>query len=138
MTAQAGRKLILSIGNGALPTESFTAIGALEQLELVLERRPLDATHAAGNDWQTLQASAAPASVHISAEGVFEDSAAEELLRAAAFDGLSHQYRVQSGNGDVMAASFVVERYARRGRVGELERFALSLRSNGAVSFVAG
>lgn len=137
MAAQAGRKLKLSMGDGASPVESFVVIGGFEMLAMGLERPMQDASHTQSGAWRLLAEGAGQARLRIEGQGVFEDSAAEEALRAAAFDGAGHHFRLEHGNGDVLAGTFVVERYGRTGRVGELERFSMVLQNSGAVSFVS-
>lgn len=137
MAAQAGRKLILKIGNGASPTETFTAVGGVRLNQMELQGRVVDASDVASGGWRELIAAGGLRSLQLSVQGVFEDSAAEETLRSIAFSGQTRNFQLLFGNGDVLTAGYVVERYARSGEVGGLEEFALTLSSSGAVSYVA-
>lgn len=54
MTAQAGRDMLIKLGNGASP-ESFTNVAGLRAKALSLNARTIDATHAdSPGQWREL------------------------------------------------------------------------------------
>jgi TP901-1 family phage major tail protein len=137
MPSQKGRDLLLKIGNGAAPTESFTTIGAARTAALTLNNQPVDSTSMDGSGIQSMIPDAGVQTMQIRLEGLFKDSAAEEILRAAAFGRTASNYELLFPNGDKYAASFVIENYARGGAYDGLETFSVTLARNGSGTFTA-
>lgn len=137
MTSQKGRDLLLKIGNGA-SSETFTTIGAARTTAMSIDNQPVDATTISDGGIQSLQGDAGTQSMKIRLDGLFKDSSAEELLRAAAFARAHCNYQLYFPNGDSYAASFVIDSYSRTGTHDGLESFSISLTRSGAGSFTAG
>ena len=138
MTSYAGETMMLSIGDGASPTEHFSAIGGLTLSELSLRQDAMVSSVVGGSSWQALQTPAGVRSLRIGAQGRFTDSAAESLLRAAAVDGLTHNNKLTLGNGDMISGSFVVSAYGRKGELGQAEWMSVTLQSAGDIAFSVG
>lgn len=134
MPSQKGRDLLLKIGDG-MEEESFSTLGAARLVSLALNNQPVDSTSMDSNGWQQWTADAGIQSLHIRLEGIFKDSAAEEMLRTAAFERTACNFRLVFPNGDQYAAAFVVESYTRGGNHDGLESFAAQLIRSGAGSF---
>lgn len=137
MTSQKGRDLLLKIGNGAAP-EVFTTIGAARTTAMSIDNQAVDATTIADAGIQSMQGDAGTQSMKIRLDGLFKDSAAEELLRAAAFARANCNYKLYFPHGDHYAASFVIDNYSRTGTHDGLESFSVSLTRSGAGSFTTG
>lgn len=137
MPSQKGRDLLLKIGDGG-ETETFTAIGAARLTSMAINNRPVDATSMGDGGLQTLVGDAGIQSMQLRLEGLFKDSASEELLRDAAFSRSACNYRLVFPNGDAYAASFVVEEYARTGTHDGLETFSVTLVRSGGGTFTSG
>ena len=137
MPSQKGRDLLLKIGDGGEP-ESFAALGAARTTAMSLDNRPADATTMDSGGVQAVIAIAGVQGMSLRLEGLFKDSAAEGLLRAAAFNRSADNYELWFPNGDKYAASFVVQEYARGGAFDGLETFAVTLLRNGPGIFTAG
>jgi TP901-1 family phage major tail protein len=137
MPSQKGRDLLLKIGDGGAP-ESFTTIGAARAAGMTLDNKPADATTMDGAGVQALNGAAGVQSMRVTLEGLFKDSAAEEILRAAAFSRASVNYELVFPNGDKYAAAFVIESYTRTGEHDGLEAFSATLLRDGAGVFTPG
>ena len=137
MTSQKGRDLLLKIGDGLDP-ESFTALGAARTTGMTLNNQLVDATNIAAAGMQSFIADAGMQSLQLRLEGLFKDSAAEERLRAAAFNRTAPNFELQFPNGDKYAAAFAVQEYARTGAYDGLEAFSVTLQRSGAGSFTTG
>jgi predicted secreted protein len=105
---------------------------------MAISQQVLDASHVAGGAWRQVNNATGLRQMSISGEGVFEDSAAEENLRAKAFGGTSANYELRFGNGDKISGAFLVSDYLQQGEVQDVQHFSLTLESAGAISFVAG
>jgi predicted secreted protein len=79
----------------------------------------------------TLQADAGIQSLQIALQGLFKDSAAEEALRAAAFNRTANNYQLLFPAGAVYAAAFVIGDYRRSGSYDGLESFTVTLLRTG-------
>jgi len=137
MPSQNGRDLLLKIGNGGNP-ETFTTIGAARTVEMALENEPVDATAMNSGGIVTLQADAGIQSLQIALQGLFKDSAAEETLRAAAFNRTANNYQLLFPTGAVYAAAFVIADYRRSGSYDGLESFTVTLLRTGTGTYTGG
>ncbi len=137
MPSQNGRDLLLKIGDGGSP-ETFTTIGAARTVEMNINNQPADFTSMDSNGFEVLQADAGVQSLEIALQGLFKDSAAEETLRAAAFNRTANNYQLLFPNGSLYAASFIVSDYKRSGSYDGLESFSLTLRRSGGGAFTGG
>jgi predicted secreted protein len=137
MPSQKGRDLRLKIGDGGDP-EIFTAIGAARGVMMAVVNHPADATEMGGGGAEALAGAGGVQAMRVRLDGVFRDTGAEELLRAAAFGRAAANFEIGFPNGDVYAASFVVEEYARGGSHEGVEDFSVTLRRSGGGTFTAG
>jgi predicted secreted protein len=137
MPSQNGRDLLLKIGDGGEP-ETFITIGAARTVEMSLDNQPVDATAMNSEGISVPRADAGVQSLAIMLQGLFKDSAAEELLRAAAFNRTANNYRLLFPNGANYAASFVIGDYRRSGSYEGLESFTVTLLRSGAGTYTGG
>ena len=80
MAAQAGRLLLVKLGNAASP-EVFTAVGGMRSTTITLNDETVDITNKdSTNQARTLLPAAGVKSASISGSGVFTDSASETTL----------------------------------------------------------
>lgn len=138
MPSQKGRDLLLKIGNGASPTETFTTLGAARTVAMAMNNQPVDSTSMDSAGIQSMSSDAGVQTMSIRLEGLFKDAAAEETLRAAAFARTSKNYQLIFPNGDMYEGAFVIQEYARSGSYDGLETFSVSLIRNGVGTFTAG
>jgi TP901-1 family phage major tail protein len=134
MPAQKGRDFLLNVWNGS----AYVTVGGLRSNSLTVNNRPLDASNKGTGDWRTLLAGAGVRSLSLSASGVFEDSASEEIVRAAAFAGTTLNCQLAFGNGDRITGLFLITSYERGGDYDREETYTLGLESAGAVAYVIG
>jgi len=136
MPSHKGRDFLLKIGDGE-ESESFLTLGAARIVSLSIDNQPLDATAMDSAGMQQLDAAGGVQTMVLRLDGLFKDSAAEELLRAQAFGRTAANYRMIFPNGDRYDAPFVVESYSRAGSYDGLESFTATLRRSGAGDFTA-
>ena len=137
MPSQNGRDLLLKIGAGGAP-ESFAALGAARTTSMSINNRPADATTMDACGIQKLIAAAGVQDMQVRLDGLFKDAAAEELLRAAAFNRTAHNYELCFPNGGKYAGCFVISEYARGGSYDGLESFSVTLLRSGAGTYTGG
>ena len=135
MSAGKGSMVLLKIGDGATPAETFTTIGGLRMTKTGVNRQLIAADTVDGDGWRRILSECGSSSVRIQAEGIFHASAAEQLLRAQALAGSLASYKMYFSNGDILEGAFLVTAYERSGKVGEMEAFSVTLESAGNVTY---
>lgn len=133
MPSQKGRDFLLKAGDGGSP-ENFITIGAARSNALVVNNNPVDDTAMDSGGVQSMIADAGVQTLQITVDGLFKNSAAEELLRSAAMDRGTANFQLAFPNGDLYQAAFVVQDYNRSGSYDGLETFAATLVRTGAGS----
>lgn len=134
MPAYAGNLVVLEIGDGGVPVESFTPLGGVQVTGMRLTQNTLESgSPADGDGWRRL-AAGGMRSLRLHAQGVFSDSAAEAQAQSAALTGAVRNMRLGFGNGETLSGAFVVSEYEREGDSSEAERFRMVLESAGAIT----
>lgn len=136
MTANKAELLLLKIGDGASPAESFITLGGLRSTRMTVNRNPVTATDVLSEGWRRVLDEAGNAAVRVQGSGLFLNSAAEAVLRGQTMAGTVTNYQLHFGNGDCLSGAFVVSQYERSGKVGDMEAFSLTLESAGAMSYM--
>ncbi|VXC64476.1 phage major tail protein, TP901-1 family [Oceanicaulis alexandrii] len=137
MTAQAGKDVLLKIGDGGSP-ESFTSIAGLRAKTLSLNARAVEVTHAdSPGRWRELLDGAGVRTAAISGAGIFVDSAADETVRSVFFDQARRSWRVIVPDFGVIEGPFLVTALEYSGRHDGEASYSLSLASAGALTFSA-
>ncbi len=135
MTAQKGSLVLLKVGNGATPTETFTTVGGLRANSFTHNNQAVDTTNKDSGAWRQLLDGAGTRSITISGSGVFTDVASEETVRGFAMGNQIKNYQMTFGNGDSMTGPFQITSYQRSGNYNGEETYALALASAGTVTF---
>lgn len=133
MTGYAGKDLLLKIGNGGTP-QVFATLGAARTTAFEVATSAAEATPL-GAVAPVYMPGAGRQEVRVALQGLFKDSAAEELLRAAAESGAAGDYQLIFPNGAVYDAAFVVESYRREGSYDGLEAFTATFLRSGPGSW---
>ncbi|XBQ16287.1 MAG: phage major tail protein, TP901-1 family [Oceanicaulis sp.] len=135
MTAQAGKDLLLKIGDGQL-SQSFTAVAGLRAKTISLNARAIDVTHAdSPGRWRELIEGAGLRSASVTGAGIFVDSAADETVRAVFFDQARRDWQVVIPHFGVLEGPFLVTALEYSGRHDGEATYSLSLASAGQLSF---
>lgn len=136
MAAQKGRDFLLKMGDGA-SSEAFTTVAGLRNVSFSVNNSIVDVTTKSNAPNRTLLEQAGIRSVSISADGLFEDTAFEETLRAASFDDTINNFQIILPNEDTLEGAFEVSSYQRSGSHDGAETFSLTLESSGAPTYTA-
>lgn len=136
MTAQAGRTLLLKIGDGASPTETFTTVAGLKAKQFQLNSTTVDATHAeSAGEWRELLANAGVKSATLSGSGIFRDSASDETVRAAFFDGTHANWQIVVPDFGTLEGAFQIAALEYGGQYDGAVTFTITLQSAGAIAW---
>ncbi len=137
MAAQAGRDLLIKIGDGGSP-ESFTTVAGLRAATVSLNAKTVDATDAdSAQLWRTLVPEAGVKSLAVSGSGVFKDAASDAALRAAFFAAEARTYQLIAPDFGVFEGTFQIAALEYSGRYDGEAQFSLSLASAGPIAFTA-
>lgn len=137
MTAQAGKDILLKIGDGETP-EAFTTVAGLRARTISLNARSVDVTDAdSAGRWRELLAGAGVRSAAVSGQGVFRDAASDAAIREAFFEQSARNWRLILPDFGVVEGPFLVAALEYAGQHDGEASFALSLASAGALGFEA-
>jgi TP901-1 family phage major tail protein len=137
MAAQKGKDLLIKIGDGAA-SESFATVAGLRSTALAFNAKDVDITDAnSSGQWRELLAGAGVKSATITGSGVFKDSSADAMLRAAFFDQTLVNWQIAIPDFGIVTGPFKLTSLQYEGPYdGEL-KISLSLASSGALTFAA-
>ncbi len=135
MAAQAGRDILLKIGDGGAP-QAFAAVAGLRARAISLNARAIDATHGESpGRWRELLGGAGVRSAAVSGAGVFVDSAADETVRAVFFAQDKRDWRLIIPGFGALEGPFLVTALEYSGRHDGEAAYSLSLASAGEIGF---
>ncbi len=138
MTAQAGRTLLLKIGDGGSPTEVFTTVAGLKTKQFQLNAQTVDATNAdSASAWRELLAGAGVKSATLSGSGIFRDQASDEAVRAAFFAGTNANWQIVVPDFGTLQGAFQIAALEYAGVYDGAVTFTITLQSAGAISWSA-
>lgn len=135
MTARKGALVLIKIENGQT-TGQYDTIGGLRTSSMLLGSQLLDSSNLDSGQWQELMSGGGLQSLSIIGSGLFTGSAAEEILRAAAFSGEAKNYRFYFASGDCVAGAFRISSYERAGDHDGAELFRVTLHSSGPIDYI--
>ncbi|WP_375285282.1 phage major tail protein, TP901-1 family [Marinicauda pacifica] len=137
MAAQAGKDILLKIGDGADP-ESFTSVAGLRARTISLNARSVETTHAdSPGRWRELLGGAGVRSASVSGAGIFVDSAADETVRAVFFTQAKRRWQLVIPDFGALTGDFLVTALEYSGRHDGEAAYSLSLASAGEIGFAA-
>lgn len=131
---ERGRAFLIKIGDGGSPVELFTSIGGQRTLTFTINGEPVDVSDK-NSDWRELMTGAALKSISIATEGVFKDTASEDLLREYALNQQLNNYQIVSQDGDVWEGAFLITQYEKTGEVGGAVEYSATFESSGEITF---
>lgn len=138
MTAQAGRMLLLKIGDGASPAESFTTVAGLKAKQFQLNAETVDATHAeSAGQWRELLAGAGVKSATLSGNGIFRDQASDDAVRAAFFEAVNRNWQIVVPDFGTLEGPFQITALEYAGSHDGAVTFTITLQSAGAIVWTA-
>lgn len=138
MAAQAGKDVLLAIGDGGDP-QSFAAMAGLRAKSISLNARTIDVTHAdSPGRWRELIEGAGVRSVSVTGSGIFVDASADETVRGVFFDQTRRDWRLIIPGFGALEGPFLVTALEYSGRHDGEAAYSLSLASAGAVAFAPG
>jgi TP901-1 family phage major tail protein len=131
MPVQKGRDFLLKVHNGS----AYAVVGGMRTTAMALNSKPVDVSTKSTGAWRALAAGAGIRQLTLTAGGVFEDSASEELVRAAAFAATLLDCQLVFGGGDILTGSFLVASYERAGEHDGEETWSVTLESASTITF---
>lgn len=137
MAAQAGKDMLLKIGDGGSP-QVFVTVAGLRARTISLNARTIDATDGdSAGRWRELLAGAGVRSAAVSGAGVFRDAASDALVRDSFFSQSARTWRLVIPDFAQLEGPFLVSALEYAGQHDGEAAFALTLASAGAVSVTA-
>ena len=137
MAAQKGSLLLLKADTAGGSPQSYATLAGLRTTTWTINGEDVDVTTKDDDGWRRRLAGAGVRSLSISAAGVFQDSAAEEVVRGWAFDQSINWFQITLENGDRIEGQFQLSNYERSGEFSGAEQYSLTLNSHGQVFYTA-
>lgn len=138
MTAQTGKSLLLKIGNGDGPPETFTTVAGLRAKQIQLNAQTVDVTNAdTSGGWRELLAAAGVRSVSVSGNGIFADAASDEKVRGIFFDEALADWQILVPDFGTFSGAFQITALEYAGNYDGAVMFTLTLQSSGAITFTS-
>ena len=137
MAAQKGSLLLLKADTAGGSPQSYATIAGLRTTTWTINGEDVDVTTKDDDGWRRRLAGAGVRSLSITAAGVFQDSAAEEVVRGWAFDQSINWFQITLENGDRIEGRFQLSNYERSGEFSGAEQYSLTLNSHGQVFYTA-
>lgn len=138
MAAYKGRLVLLKVfgpeANTANNVEAVPAVSA-RTTSLDINSESVDITDKSQNGWRILGADMGLKSMSISLDGVFTNSAVENVMRAYATSGNVFTAIVNTESGDTWKGEFFIPSYSRSGVYNGEEVFSLTLESAGQITY---
>ncbi len=137
MGAQAGKDVLLKIGDGEEP-EGFVTVAGLRARTIALNARTVDVTDAdSAGRWRELLAGAGVKACSVAGQGVFRDAASDARVREVFFDQSAQTWRLIVPDFGTIEGPFLVAGLEYAGDHAGEATFALSLASAGELTFEA-
>ena len=137
MAAQAGKDMLLKIGDGA-DAQGFTTVAGLRAKTISLNARTIDATNAdSPGRWRELIEGAGVRSASVSGTGIFVDSAADETVRSVFFAQTRRDWQLIVPGFGIIEGAFLVTALEYSGRHDGEAAYSISLASAGQLAFTA-
>ncbi len=137
MAAQKGKLVLLKADLAGGSPQSYTTIAGLRTTTWTINGEDVDVTTKDDDGWQQRLSGAGVRSISISANGIFQYSAVEEIVRGWSFDKTINWFLITFENGDTLECQFQISTYERTGDHDGAENYSLSLNSHGTPNYVA-
>lgn len=137
MTIQAARDILLKISDGAV-NPNYIIIGGLRARTIALSAKTIDGTasDSVGN-WRELLPNAGLKEVSVTGSGVFKDTSADEIVRAAFFNQDARIWRLIIPSFGQLEGLFIISNLEYGGNYDGEATFSMTLNSAGAIGFSA-
>ena len=137
MAAQAGKDMLLKVGDGA-DAQGFATVAGLRAKTISLNARTIDATNAdSPGRWRELIEGAGGRSARVSGTGIFVDSAADETVRSVFFAQTKRDWQLIVPGFGIIEGAFLVTALEYSGRHDGEAAYSISLASAGQLAFTA-
>ncbi|MBO9709153.1 MAG: phage major tail protein, TP901-1 family [Caulobacter sp.] len=137
MAAQAGKDILLKIGDGG-SSQSFVTVAGLRARTISLNAQAVDATDGdSAGRWRELLNGTGVRSAAVSGAGVFRDAASDAAVRDSFFSQTARTWRIVIPDFVQLEGPFQVAALDYAGRHDGEATFAISLASAGPLTFTA-
>lgn len=132
MAIQKGETLLLKIG--AVAGSPVTIAGS-RNVSISVNNESVDVTNKDSSGMRTLLEGAGIQSVTITMDGVFDDVAAHDTLRANYLAATIDTYSLFYPNSDTLEGSFLITSFEKSGDHNTAETFTATFESSGSVTY---
>ncbi len=138
MGKEVGKNVILKVGNGATPTEVFTALAGQRDAKLTINGQSIDVSDKTTNNWGATLAGTLNATVTVSGFVSWPDTTGWDALRLKALAGSTVNFElVVNAAGDKFKGPFSITSFNIGGEQNSGTSYDITLESAGALTWVA-
>lgn len=135
MSGQAGRDVLIRLGDGASP-EGFVTVAGIRTKTFSLKAPAADATAADSPEgWREMIAGAGVKTVSVKGAGVFKDAASDARMRQVFFDGEAVNTELVVPDFGILSGAFIVDELKYGGAHDGEATMEITLESAGLISF---
>ncbi|WP_375594622.1 phage tail tube protein [Algihabitans albus] len=138
MAKEKGINVVLKVGDGATPTETFSTLAGQQDTSLDGSTTTSDTTDKSNNGWETAEAVTRSGQVSASGQCNWSDTALSSLLAAWRTGGNINCELVLNAAGDKYAGAFSVTSAQITGSVREMTAYSFTLNPVAALTYTAG
>lgn len=139
MGKESGNNVIVKVGNGATPTEVFTALKGQTSSKLTMNGKPIDISDKTSGNWGATLAGTLDASVSVSGFPDWPDTDGWDKLRAAFIaNGTINCELVVNASGAKFKGPFAITSFNLDGPVNAGTGYDITLQASGPLTWVAG
>ena len=137
MSAGTCRNLVIYVGQGDGPPETFNKLGAFRTNGMTINGELVDITDKDSLGFREGLDGGGIRNLSFTGAGAFKDGAEEENLRLAALNQTKNNYQMRTTGGHIFEGPFQVTSYERSGEVNGAEEFSVTMESVGTVTYQA-
>lgn len=118
MAKESGNNVILKVGNGATPTEVFTALKGQKSAKLSINGKPIDVSDKTSDNWGATLAGTLDASIAISGFPDWPDTLGWDKLRTACLANQTVNLKlIVNASGAYFAGAFSITGFNLDGEI---------------------
>ncbi len=138
MVAQLASAMLIKVGDGGTPTETFTTLAGIRTKSMTLNAEEVDVTTAdSANKWRELLGGAGIKTMAISGSGVFKDAATDATIRTEMFSQAIKNYQIVVPDFGTFEGAFQLTQLEYAGEHNGEVTYSIAMASAGEIAFTA-
>src|SRR5712691_3515629 len=120
---QRGRLFLVKVDDGS---GTFVKIGGQRTTRAVINNDMVDVSNKDTSAWRKLGSDLGLRHMQLTLQCIFQDDAAHEVVRAAAFGGVVLPFQLIADNGDIYQGHFLPQNFEHSGNYNNAEEYSFT------------